>query len=109
MSKMMIDSEHSLQEKIVEALRSIYDPEIPVNIYDLGLIYTIDVNPDCSVNVQMTLTSPNCPVAETFPQQVQDRLLAVPGVSGVKIELVFEPAWTKDNMSEEVKLQLNLL
>jgi len=97
-----------LKNKIICALKQIYDPEIPVNIVDLGLIYHIEVSEQGQVELQMTLTSPGCPVAETFPQMVQDKVLSVPDVTGVKIDLVWEPAWTKDRMSEEAKLELNL-
>ena len=110
----------SLKERVIEALKGIFDPEIPVNIYDLGLIYSINVTetehntsdretiPDAQITIEMTLTSPACPVAQTFPQTVQDAILKLPGVSGVNVELVWEPPWTKDRMSEIAKLQLNL-
>lgn len=97
-----------LQEHVTLALKQIYDPEIPVNIVDLGLIYAIDIDADDQVDIQMTLTSPGCPVAETFPQMVQDKVLTVPGVTGVKVALVWEPIWTKDLMSETAKLELNM-
>jgi len=97
-----------MKEKIIAALKEIYDPEIPVNIYDLGLIYGIEIGDACCVAIQMTLTSPMCPVAQTFPQTVQDAILQVPGVSGVTVDLVWEPPWTKEHMSEVAKLQLNL-
>jgi len=99
----------TLEERVIEALRSIYDPEIPVNIYDLGLIYSIEIRETNAVHIQMTLTSPGCPVAQTFPQMVQDRLFTVEDVSSVAVELVWEPAWTKDRMSDACKLQLNML
>lgn len=99
----------SLQEQIIESLKNIFDPEIPVNIYDLGLIYAVDVDEETQeVKIQMTLTSPGCPVAQTFPQTVQDAVLRVPGVCGASVELVWEPPWTQDKMSEVAKLQLNL-
>jgi FeS assembly SUF system protein len=98
-----------LQEKVTEMLRSIYDPEIPVNIYDLGLIYTVNIDPLGNVEVQMTLTAPGCPVAQTFPGTVQDAVKSVEGVNDAKVELVWEPAWTQDRMSEAAKLQLGLL
>ncbi len=102
----------SLRERIIEALRSIYDPEIPVNIYDLGLIYSIELKEEDeygqAVFIQMTLTSPGCPVAETFPQMVQTRILEVKGVSSVNVELTWEPTWSKECMSEAARLQLNL-
>jgi len=98
-----------LQERVIEKLRTIYDPEIPVNIYDLGLIYNLEVQPSGDVNIRMTLTAPNCPVAESFPEIVQDALLQVPGVNGVDVELVWEPLWSRDNMSEAALLQLGLM
>ncbi len=97
-----------LKNKVISALKQIYDPEIPVNIVDLGLIYDIQVSETGAVEIQMTLTSPGCPVAETFPQTVQDKVLSVDTVSGVKVELVWEPVWTKDRMSEVAKLELNM-
>ncbi len=99
-----------LKARVIEALREIYDPEIPVNIYDLGLIYGLDVDEATgSVSVEMTLTAPGCPVAQTFPGQVEDRLLAVEGVRDARVELVWDPPWTQDRLSEEAKLQLGLL
>lgn len=98
----------SLKEAITIALKQIYDPEIPVNIVDLGLIYQIDIHEENEVHIQMTLTSPGCPVAGTFPEMVQDKVLSVPGVTSVKVELVWEPMWTKDLMSETAKLELNM-
>lgn len=99
----------SLKERVIENLKSIFDPEIPVNIYDLGLIYTIEVNDGSGdVKIDMTLTSPNCPVAQTFPQTVQDSLLKIDGISGVAVELVWDPPWDKERMSEIAKLELNM-
>ncbi|MGV8899807.1 MAG: SUF system Fe-S cluster assembly protein [Burkholderiaceae bacterium] len=98
----------SLRENLIAALRTIYDPEIPVNIYDLGLIYNIEIATDNQVNIDMTLTAPACPVAGTFPNTVEERLSQVPGVNGVHVELVWEPAWNMDSMSDEVKLELGL-
>ena len=99
----------TLEEKVINALKGIFDPEIPVNIYDLGLIYAIQVDEENqSIQIQMTLTTPNCPVAESFPQTVQDEVLKIPGVSAVSIDLVWDPPWTKDNMSEIAKFQLNM-
>jgi FeS assembly SUF system protein len=99
-----------LKEKTIEALRGIFDPEIPVNIYDLGLIYNLEVDEsEHSIRIQMTLTSPACPVAQTFPQTVQDQLLKIPTVESVAVELVWDPPWTQDNLSEAAKLALNLL
>jgi FeS assembly SUF system protein len=98
-----------LQEKVTEMLRSIYDPEIPVNIYDLGLIYAVNIDPLGNAEVQMTLTAPGCPVAQTFPETVQDAVKSVEGINDAKVELVWEPAWTQDRMTEAAKLQLGLL
>ncbi len=96
-----------MKEQVMMALKQIYDPEIPVNIVDLGLIYDTQIK-EGQVDIQMTLTSPGCPVAGTFPQMVQDKVLTVPGVTGVKVELVWEPVWTKEMMSEIAKLELNM-
>jgi FeS assembly SUF system protein len=97
------------EEQVVAALRTCYDPEIPMNIYDLGLIYEVNVNPDDSVYVKMTLTAPNCPVAGTLPEQVRSKVAAVPGVTGARVELTFDPPWQKDRMSDLVKLELGLM
>lgn len=99
----------TLREDLIMVLRTIYDPEIPVNIFDLGLIYGIDIQPDGHVEIEMTLTAPACPVAGTFPATVEERLSEVPGVNSVHVELVWEPAWSMDTMSESAKLQLGLL
>jgi FeS assembly SUF system protein len=101
--------EEQLRENLITALRTIYDPEIPVNIYDLGLIYLIDIEPNGKVYIEMTLTAPACPVAGTFPATVEDRLSEVPGVSEVRVELVWEPAWSMDMLSDETRLELGLL
>jgi FeS assembly SUF system protein len=98
----------SLEERIVAAIRTIYDPEIPVNIYDLGLIYEINLNEENFADIKMTLTAPGCPVAGILPGQVEQTVKKVPGVSDAKVELVWEPAWTKDRMTEEAKLELGL-
>ena len=97
-----------IKEKIVSEIKKIYDPEIPVNIYELGLIYKIDIDEKNNVKVDMTLTSPNCPVAESLPKQVEECILKVKGVSKVKLELVWDPPWDKSKMSEAAKLELNL-
>ena len=97
-----------IKSKIIEAVKKIYDPEIPVNIYELGLIYKIDVDEKNNVNVDMTLTSPNCPVAESLPNEVKENIKKVEGVSDVNLNLVWEPPWDKDKMSEAAKLELNL-
>ncbi len=98
-----------VRDNLIAALRTIYDPEIPVNIYDLGLIYGMDVTPEGRVDIRMTLTAPACPVAGTFPQTVEERLSAVPGVDEVRVDLVWDPPWNRDRLSEEAKLQLGLL
>ena len=94
--------------KIIEEIKKIFDPEIPVNIYELGLIYKIDVDEKNKVNVDMTLTSPNCPVAESLPNEVKEKIKKVEGVSDVNLKIVWEPTWTHDKMSEAAKLELNL-
>jgi FeS assembly SUF system protein len=97
-----------LKEKIITEIKKIYDPEIPVNIYELGLIYKIEIKEEKKVNVDMTLTSPNCPVAESLPKMVKDIILKLDGVNDVDLKLVWDPPWTKDKMSEAAKLELNL-
>ena len=99
---------NDLKNKVIEEIKKIYDPEIPVNIYELGLIYNIEVDEKNKVNVDMTLTSPNCPVAESLPKQVKTNIMKVEGVSDVDLKLVWEPPWNKDKMSEAAKLELNL-
>jgi FeS assembly SUF system protein len=98
-----------VRERIIEALRSIYDPEIPVNIYDLGLIYELNIDDQGRVEVKMTLTAPACPVAGSMPGQVEDVVRQVPGVSEARVELVWDPPWSQDRMSEEAQLTLGLL
>ncbi|SPJ16892.1 MIP18 family protein YitW [Burkholderiales bacterium] len=102
-------SVEQLRENVIAALRTIFDPEIPVNIYDLGLIYNLDIDQDGRVGVRMTLTAPACPVAGTFPNTVESRLYEAPGVTEVRVELVWDPPWNADNLPEAVKLQLHLL
>jgi len=97
-----------LKEQIVSEIKKIYDPEIPVNIYELGLIYKIEIKEAKKVNIDMTLTSPNCPVAESLPKMVKDNILKLDGVNDVDLNLVWDPPWTKDKMSEAAKLELNL-
>ena len=97
-----------IKNKVVEEIKKIYDPEIPVNIYELGLIYKIEVDSKNKVNINMTLTSPNCPVAESLPKEVKDSIIKIEGVSDVNLNLVWEPPWNKDMMSEAAKLELNL-
>ena len=97
-----------LKNKVVAEIKKIYDPEIPVNIYELGLIYKIEISNEKKVNIEMTLTSPNCPVAESLPKMVKDNILRLEGVKDVDLKLVWDPPWTKDKMSEAAKLELNL-
>lgn len=99
----------ALKEKIKSALKTIYDPEIPVDIYELGLIYEVNIDENTHVEIVMTLTSPNCPVAGSLPEDVRSRVAEVEGVSGAHVELVFEPAWDKTFMSEEAMLELGFL
>lgn len=98
-----------LKARVIESLRTIYDPEIPVNIYDLGLVYGLDVAPSGEVRIRMTLTAANCPVAQSFPGTVQAALLSIPGVTDVKVELVWDPPWDRGHMSEAARLQLGLM
>lgn len=98
----------TLRERAIKALQGVYDPEMPINIYELGLIYDLDVADDGQVAVRMTLTAPNCPVAGSLPAEVERALRAVPGVTGVKLELTFDPPWSKDRMSEAARLMLGL-
>ena len=100
---------NELGEKIVKTLKTIYDPEIPVDIYELGLIYDVLVNEDNEVKVIMTLTSPNCPVAESLPLDVKEKVKSIEGVEDAEVELTFDPPWTRDLMSEEAKLELGFL
>ena len=97
-----------LKQQIIKEIKKVYDPEIPVNIYELGLIYKIDIDKKNNVKVDMTLTTPNCPVADSLPKQVKEYIMNVKGVSDVKLNLVWEPPWDKSKMSEAAKLELNL-
>ncbi len=97
----------NLKEKIINQIKKIYDPEIPVNIYELGLIYNIEIEND-TVKVEMTLTTPNCPVADSLPKMVKNNILQIEGVKDVNLKLVWDPPWTKEKMSEAAKLELNL-
>ncbi|MCT6868925.1 SUF system Fe-S cluster assembly protein [Apibacter sp.] len=99
----------SLSEKIVEKLKTVYDPEIPVDVYELGLIYDIQISTEGDVEILMTLTTPNCPVAETLPMEVEEKISAIDEVKEVKVKITFEPTWDKDMMSEEAKFDLGLL
>ena len=97
-----------LRQQVIQVLRTIYDPEMPVNIYELGLIYEVNVDETRFVSIRMTLTAPNCPVAGTLPPEVEAKGSGVPGVSGIKLDLVFDPPWTKNMMSEAAKLELGI-
>lgn len=100
---------NELTDEIIQALREIYDPEIPVNIYDLGLIYHIDIDIHANVKIQMTLTTPACPVAQTFPTTVEEKIKLIKNINTVTVEVVWDPPWSQDHMSEAAKLQLGLL
>jgi FeS assembly SUF system protein len=98
-----------LEKDVIDMIRTCYDPEIPVNIYELGLIYEVNINEAYDVHVLMTLTSPSCPVAETLPPDVEDKIRTVEGVNSAKVEITFEPTWDQSMMSEEAKLELGFL
>jgi FeS assembly SUF system protein len=98
-----------LRTEVIDVLKTCYDPEIPVDIYELGLVYEVNVDPGNNVKVLMTLTSPTCPVAETLPPEVEQKIKGIPGVGDVKVELTWEPQWTQDMMSESAKLELGFL
>jgi len=102
-------NKEDLGEKIVEVLKSIYDPEIPVDIYELGLIYDVFVNENNDIKILMTLTSPNCPVAETLPVEVEEKVKTLEAVNNAEVEITFDPPWSQDLMSEEAKLELGFL
>ena len=99
----------SLENKIISTISEIYDPEIPVNIYDLGLIYDVRIDEFFNVHIEMTLTSPNCPVAESLPEEVKTKVANIDKIKKVKVNITFEPPWTKEMMSEEAKLELGIL
>ena len=99
----------NIKNKVIEEIKKIYDPEIPVNIYELGLIYKIEVDEKNKVNLDMTLTSPNCPVAESLPKEVKEGAMQVEGIEDVDLELVWDPQWDRDMMSDEAKLQLGMM
>lgn len=99
----------TLEEQVISALRAVYDPEIPVNIYDLGLIYSLDIRDDRSVQIGMTLTAPACPVAGSMPGAVERAVKRVPGIGTVSVELVWEPPWTPERMSDEARLELGMM
>lgn len=98
-----------LENKIIDIIKTIYDPEIPVDIFELGLIYEVKIDKDMNVEIEMTLTSPNCPVAESMPKEVEDKVKSHPDIKDVKVNIVFDPPWDKDMMSEEAQLELGFL
>ncbi len=101
--------ENEVEARVVEVLKTCYDPEIPVNIYELGLIYDIEVQEDNNVHINMTLTSPACPVAGTLPPEIQNKVAEIPEISDAKVDVVWDPPWTVDMMSEAAKLELGIL
>jgi len=103
------EEKQRIRDAVIEQLHRVYDPEIPVDIYELGLVYEVKVSDDREVYILMTLTSPNCPVAESLPEEVREKVLAVKGVKDVNLEITFEPPWDQDMMSDEAKLELGLL
>ena len=105
----MEKSIEQLEKDVIDMIRTCYDPEIPVNIYELGLIYEVNINEEKDVNILMTLTSPSCPVAETLPPDVEEKVKSVDGVKSAKVDLTFEPSWDQSMMSEEAKLELGFL
>jgi FeS assembly SUF system protein len=104
----MMDEVKPLQDRVVDVLKTCYDPEIPVNIYDLGLIYEVQVSDGNDIHVRMTLTSPACPVAETLPPEVEQKIREIPDVNSAKVEITFDPQWDKNMMSEEARLELGM-
>lgn len=106
---MTTEEKTALEEKVITMLKTVYDPEIPVNIYDLGLIYKIDIDDDANLHVDMTLTAPSCPAADFIFEDARIKLESIEGLKSVDLQLVFEPEWTKDLMSEEAKLELGFL
>jgi len=109
MNTIIISKDAQLAQKVIDAIKTCYDPEIPVDIWELGLIYEININDDNELNIQMTLTSPNCPAAETLPAEVEQKTKDVPGIKAVKVEITFEPTWDKDMMSEVAQLELGFM
>jgi FeS assembly SUF system protein len=107
--RIMTNQDSKLREKVIEALKRVHDPEIPVNIYDLGLVYNLEIDDQSVVHITMTLTTPNCPIAEDMPGVVYNEVKQVEGVKDVKVELVFDPPWDKDMISEAALLELGLL
>lgn len=105
----MADEKQLLEEEIIKSIKTIYDPEIPVDVFELGLIYEITINEDNSVKILMTLTSPNCPSAEEIPRDIEEKVSAIEAVKSVKVEITFDPPWDKDMMSEEAQLELGFM
>jgi|SRR5436309_4659840 len=105
----MEESEGTLEQRVIAALRTVYDPEIPVNIYDLGLIYGLAISDAGVVDLRMTLTAPGCPVAQSFPDVVRETLEGVPGVNEARVELVWDPPWSRERMSEAARLELGMM
>lgn len=104
-----MDEKFNIEQKVVEMLKTVFDPEIPVNVYDLGLIYKIDVTDDFDVNIDMTLTAPNCPAADFIIEDIHQKVNSIKEVKSTSVNIVFEPEWTKDMMSEEAKLDLGFI
>jgi len=109
MSEEEVFNSNAIGDKIISVIKTIYDPEIPVDIYELGLIYDVMVNENFDVKILMTLTTPNCPVAETLPVDVENKVKTMKGIKSVEVEITFDPPWTQDLMSEEAKLELGIL
>jgi len=109
MSAIIITKNTELMQKVIDEIKTCYDPEIPVDIWELGLIYELDLNEENELKITMTLTSPNCPVAETLPAEVENKLKLVPGVKSAELKLTFEPTWTKEMMSEVAQLELGFM
>ncbi|HIP31948.1 MAG TPA: DUF59 domain-containing protein [Crocinitomicaceae bacterium] len=100
---------NELENEVVNVLKTIYDPEIPVDVFELGLIYEVKIDKEANVEIEMTLTSPNCPVAESMPKEIEDKVAAHPEIKSAKVNIVFDPPWDKDMMSEEAQLELGFL
>lgn len=109
MSAIIITKDTELMQRVIDEIKTCYDPEIPVDIWELGLIYELDLNDEKELKITMTLTSPNCPVAETLPAEVENKLKLVPGVKSAELKLTFEPTWTKEMMSEVAQLELGFM
>jgi len=109
MSAIIITKNTELIQRVIDEIKTCYDPEIPVDVWELGLIYELDLNDDNELKITMTLTSPNCPVAESLPAEVENKLKLVPGIKSAELKLTFEPTWTKDMMSEVAQLELGFM